>query len=72
MKRFVETTHVADLCLTGPSLRDISGQICKGKHKSMRRNVTNAKDLPQTFTNQEVSLILFLALGLLLNVAWIL
>ena len=33
----------------------------------MRENVTNVKDLPQTFTNLEGSLILCLVLGLLLN-----
>jgi len=33
--------------------------------------VTNAKDLHQTFTSQEVCLILYPSLGHLLNGAWI-
>ena len=72
MKEFVEATHEADLCLTEPSRRAIGGQICKRKHINILRSATNAKDLPQTFTNQEVSLILYPALSLLLNGAWIL
>ena len=67
MKGFMKAILEADFYLTGPSLKDIGGQICKGKHKSMWRNAINAKSLPQTFTNQEVSLILYPALGLLLN-----
>ena len=35
MKGFVEVIQETDLCLTGPSLRNIGGQICRGKHKSM-------------------------------------
>ena len=43
VKLFLEKLHEgiygshtrADLCLTGPSLKDISGQRCRGKHKSM-------------------------------------
>ena len=31
----------------------IGGQIYKGRHKSMRRSVTNAKDLHPTFINWE-------------------
>ena len=67
MKGSVEATQEADLCLTEASLRDIGGLTCKRKHKSMWRNVTNAKDLPKTFINQGVSLIICLAHGLLLN-----
>ena len=37
----------------------------------MLKSVTSAKDLPQIFINLEGSLILCLALGLLLNGAWI-
>ena len=37
-----------------------------------KKNVTNVRDLPQTFTNLEEFLILCLALGLSLNGAWIL
>ena len=35
MKEFVEATQGVDLCLTGPSLKAIGGQICRRKHKSM-------------------------------------
>ena len=35
MKGFVEVIQETDLCLTGPSLRNIDGQICREKHKSM-------------------------------------
>ena len=51
MKEFVEVTQEEDLCLTKPSLKDIGGQVCKRKPKSMSRNVINAKGLLQTFTN---------------------
>ena len=67
MKGFMQATLEANHYLTGPSPRDIGGQICKGKHKSMWRNAINAKDFPQTFINQGESLILCPALGHLLN-----
>ena len=35
MKRFVEATQEASLCLTEPLLRDTSGQTCRRKCKSM-------------------------------------
>ena len=35
MKGFVEATRGANLCLTGPSLKAISGQICRRKHKNI-------------------------------------
>ena len=35
MKGFAKVIWEADHCLTGPSLRDIGGQICKREHKSM-------------------------------------
>ena len=31
----MEAIHKANPCLIGPSYRDIGGQTCKGKHKSM-------------------------------------
>ena len=34
MRGFVEATQGVDLCLAGPSLKTIGGQICRGKHKS--------------------------------------
>ena len=35
MKGFMEVIQEVDLCLTEPSLRAISGQICRKKHKNM-------------------------------------
>ena len=67
MKRFVETTQEVDFCLTEPSHRAIGGQTCKKKHKNMWRSVINAKNLHQTCTNQEESLIPYPTLGHLLN-----
>ena len=72
MKEFVGVTHEEDLCLTEPSPKDIDGQVCRRKPKSMSRCVTNAKGLLQTSTNQVESSILSLVLGRLLNEAWIL
>ena len=57
MKESVEATRGADLCLIRPSHKAIGGQIYKKKHKTMQKNVTNVRDLPQTFTNLEESLI---------------
>ena len=67
MKESVEATRGVDLCLTGPSHKAIGGQICRKKYKTMQKNVTNVRDLSQTFTNLEESLILCLALSLSLN-----
>ena len=72
MKEFVEVTQEEDLYLTEPLLKDTGGRACKRKHKSMLKNVISVKDSCQTFINPEEFLILFLALGLLLNGAWIL
>jgi len=68
----VEATRGVDLYLTGPLHKVIDGQTCRKKHGNMGRRATNAKSLRQTFTNQEESLILCPALGLLLNGVWIL
>ena len=67
MKRFVETTQEAGLCLTEPSLMATGGQIYRKKHKSMWRSVINVKDLHQTYTSQEEFLTPYLAPGHLLN-----
>ena len=67
----MEATQRAYPCLTGPLHRDIDGRTCRKKHNNMLKSVTSAKDLPQIFINLEGSLILCLALGLLLNGAWI-
>ena len=72
MKGYVEAIREANLCLTESSLRAIGGQICKRKHRNMRRSAINTKDSHQTYTNWEKSLILYLALGYLLSKAWIL
>ena len=72
MKEFAEATQEEDLCLIEPSLRVIGGQICKRKHRNMSRSVINAKDLHQTYTNQEESLIPYPTLGHLPSGAWIL
>ena len=53
MNGFVEAKQGPDLCLTRTSRKAIGGQIYKGRHKSMRRSVTNAKDLHPTFINWE-------------------
>ena len=72
MKEFVEATKEEDLCLIEPSFRAIGSQIYKKKHRNMSRNAINAKDSPQTYTNQNESLIPYLALGHLPNGARIL
>ena len=70
MKEFVDATQEADLCLTEPLLRGTGGRICKKRHRNMGRSVTNVRDLHQTFTNREESLILYPTLGHLLNGVW--
>ena len=67
MKEFTEVTWGEDPYLTEPLLKDIGGQICKKNHKNMLENVTNVRDSLQTSTSLEEFLILFPALGLLLN-----
>ena len=63
-------TQGASLCLTGPLHKAISGRICRKMHKNMRKSVTNARGLHQTFINQEESLTRYPALGLLPNGDW--
>ena len=72
MKGFAKVTQEKDLYLIEPLLKDISGQACKRRHKNMLGNVISVSDSRQTFTSLEDFLILFLALGLLLNRDWIL
>ena len=50
MKEFVEVAQEVDLYHTKP-LRAIGGQICKKMLRTMQRNVINARNLPQIFTN---------------------
>ena len=67
MKAFVEVIQGEGPYHTRPLLKDIGGQICRRKRRSMLENVTSAKDLLQISTNQEEFLTLSPALGLLLN-----
>jgi len=48
----VEAILEADPYLTGPSPKDISGQLCKGKHKSMRRSAINALNAMKYLTGK--------------------
>ena len=72
MKRFVGVTQEEDPFLIGLLLRDTGGQACKRRHKNMSRNVINVKDSRRIFISLKEFPILFLALGHLLNVVWIL
>ena len=56
-----------DPYLTKPLLKDTGGQACRKKHRNMLENVISVRDSCQTFTSLEEFLILFPALGLLLN-----
>ena len=67
MKEYVEVIQGADHCHTELLLKVTSSQACKKKRKNILENVTNVKDSLQTFTSLEEFLILFPALGLLLN-----
>ena len=67
MKEFAEVTRGEDPYLTGLLLKDTGGQICRKKHKTMLENVTSVRDSLQTSTSLEKFLILFPALGPLLN-----
>ena len=68
----MKVTHEENLYLTEPLFKDTGGQACKRKHKNMLKNVISVRDLRQTFINLEEFFILFLALGLSSNEAWIL
>ena len=70
MKVFVEVIQGEGLYHTEPSHKDIGGQICRRKRRSVLGNVISAKDSLQISTNQEEFLTLSLALGLLLNGGW--
>ena len=72
MKGFAEVTQEEDLYLIGLLLKDTGGQACKRRHKNMLGNVISVRDSRQTFTRLEELLIIFPALGLLLNGDWIL
>ena len=69
MKGFVEVIQEEDLYLTGLLPKDIGGQTCKKRRKSMS-NAINVRGLRLTFTSLEGFSTLFLVRGLLLNGAW--
>ena len=70
MKALVEVIQGEGLYHFEPSHKDIGGQICRKKHRSMLGNVISAKGSLQISTNQEEFLTPSLALGLLLNEDW--
>ena len=72
MKGFVGITQEEDPCLIGLLPRDIGGQACKRRRRNTLRNVISVKGSRRIFTSLEEFSILFLALGHLLNGAWIL
>ena len=67
MKEFVEVIRGEGPYHIGSSLKDIDGQICKRKRRSMLENVTSVRGSLQTSTSLEEFLTLCPALGLLLN-----
>ena len=70
MKGFVEVIQEEDPCLTGLSPKDIGGQTCKKRRRSMSRNAINVRGLRLIFTSLEGFSTLFLVCGLLLNGVW--
>ena len=72
MKGFVGVTQEEDPYLIELLLRDTGGQACKRRHRNMSGNVISVKDSRRTFTSLKEFSIPFLALGHLLNGAWIL
>ena len=70
MKGFVEVIQEEDPYLTGLLPKDIDGQTCKKRHRSMSRNAINVRGLHPIFTSLEGFSTLFLARDLLLNGAW--
>ena len=71
-KGFVEVIQEEDPCLIELLPKDIDGQTCKKRRRSMSRNAINVRGLHLIFTNFEGFSTLFLVRGLLLNRAWIL
>ena len=69
-KGFVEVIQEEDPCLTGLLPKDIGGQTCKKRRRSMSRNAINVRGLSPIFTSLEGFSTLFLIRGLLLNGAW--
>ena len=69
-KGFVEVIQEEDPCHTGLLPKDIGGQTCKKRRRSMSRNAINVRGLRPIFTSLEGFSTLFLARGLLLSGAW--
>ena len=67
MKAFVAVIRGEGPYHTEPLLKDIGGQICRRKHRSMLENVTSVKGSLQTSTNLEEFLTFCPALSILLN-----
>ena len=67
MKAFVEVIQEEGPYHTGSLLKDIGGQICRRKRRSMLENVTSVKGVLQTSTSLEEFSTLCPALSLLLN-----
>ena len=67
MRGFAEVIQGEGHCPTGLLSRDIGGQTCKKRRKSMSRSAINARGLHQTFISLEGCLILCLVHGFLLS-----
>ena len=67
MKGFVGVTQEEDPYLIRLLLMDTGGQAYKRRHRNISRNVINVKDSRRIFTSLKEFLIIFLALGHLLN-----
>ena len=70
MKEFMGVIQEADPYLTELLLKDIGGPICKGKHKSTWRSVTNVRDLLLISISSGAFLTFCLTHGLLLSGTW--
>ena len=67
MKGFVEVIQEEGHCPTGLLPKDIGGQTCRRRRKSMSRNAISAKDVHRISTSLEERSILCLVHGLLLS-----
>ena len=66
----MEVIQEEDLYLTGLLPKDIGGQTCKKRRRSMSRNAINVRGLRLIFTSLEGFSTLFLVRDLSLNGAW--
>ena len=67
MKGFVEVIQEEGHCLTGLLPKDIDGQTCKKRRRTMSKNATNVRGLHPIFISLEGCSTLFLVRGLLLS-----